>query len=82
VTAATDTDLLIGRRVRALVIKTIAEQGKRQGQFVNQIQELYPLGGKPTGSPVKTIDPDDPTAARDQHLDADTKPVTDDEPPF
>jgi hypothetical protein len=82
VTAGTDTDLLIGRRVRALVIKTIAEQGKRQGQFVNQIQELYPLGGKPSGSPVKTLDPDDPTAARDQHPVADTQPGKDDEPPF
>jgi hypothetical protein len=81
VPAGTDTDVLIGRRVRALVIKTIAEQGKRQGQFVNQIQELYPLGAK-SGSPVKTLDPDDPTAAREGHLDADKKPAPDDEPPF
>jgi hypothetical protein len=81
VTAATDTDLLIGRRVRALVIKTIAEQGKRQGQFINQIQELYPLGGKPSGSPVKVLDPEDPTASRESHLEQDQKPG-DDEPPF
>ncbi len=76
VSAGTNTDTLIGRRVRALVVKTIAQQGKRQGQFVNQIQELYPLGGTPTGTPVKVLDPEDPSAVRDQ------KPAPDDEPPF
>jgi hypothetical protein len=55
VDSTVNTDTLIGRQVRALVTKQIQTEGKRQGQFVNQIQELMPLSGSapsPTG-PVK-----------------------------
>ena len=49
VDTTTNTDTLIGRKCKALVYKSIAEQGKRQGQFVNAIQELMPLSGSAPG---------------------------------
>lgn len=85
VPATTDTDLLIGQRVKALVYKSIAQGGKREGQYVNAIQELMPVGRRTLdpNSAVGTAkaaapDPDDPTAVK-----VGTTPSTgDDEPPF
>lgn len=87
VPANTDTDLLVGRRCKALIVKVIAEQGKRQGQFVNQIQELMPLGKRTVGGsqPARKVDPDDPTAVRGDDPDTVTvggAPSSEDEPPF
>jgi hypothetical protein len=69
----TNTDHLIGKRVKALVTRQVAEQGKRQGQFVNAIQELMPLGQATAPSPgavkVSAGGGGNPTA-------------DDDEPPF
>jgi len=84
VPANTDTDLLLGQRVKLLVAKVIAQQGKRQGMFVNQVQEVMSLGQR-TVSTSKTPDPDDPTAPRaDAFAGAGQggAPKTDDEPPF
>lgn len=39
----TDTDELVGRDIRAEVVKVIAQAGKRKGQPVNQIESLLPL---------------------------------------
>jgi hypothetical protein len=83
VPATTDTDLLIGQRVKALVYKSIAQGGKREGQFVNAIQELMPVGRStvaPNGAAAAKAaapDPDDPTIKT-----AGAAPSKDDEPPF
>ncbi len=39
----TDTDELVGRDIRADIVKVIAEFGKRKGEWVNQIESLLPL---------------------------------------
>jgi len=67
VPATTDTDRLLGQRCKALVYKSVAQGGKREGQFVNAIQELYPVGRGTVSPNVATAkaaapDPDDPTA--------------------
>lgn len=84
VPANTNTDRLLGQRVKLLVAKVIAQQGKRQGMFVNQIQEVMPVGQR-TISTTKPYDPDDPTAPRpDATVGAvqGSAPGTGDEPPF
>ncbi|QOR55591.1 MAG: hypothetical protein VM34scaffold347_2 [Phage 66_12] len=73
VPSSTDTDVLIGRRVKALVTKNIAEQGKRQGQFVNSIQELLPAATKATAPSPGAVQVG-PTGGAGQKAD--------DEPPF
>ena len=84
VPANTNTDRLLGQRVKLLIAKVIAQQGKRQGRFVNEIQEVMPIGQR-TVSTRKPADPDDPTAPRaDAFAGAvqGTAPGGDDEPPF
>jgi hypothetical protein len=84
VPANTNTDRLLGQRVKLLVAKVIAQQGKRQGRFVNEIQEVMPIGQR-TVSTARTADPDDPTAPRaDAFAGAGqgTAPGAGDEPPF
>jgi hypothetical protein len=90
VPATTNTDLMIGKRCKALVYKGTAQQGKRQGQFVNGIQELMPLGRRtvdPTGNgaaearAAAPVDPEDPTAPSGG-VKVGTAPGADDEPPF
>lgn len=52
----TDTDELIGRKVRIKVVQTTAKTGKRAGELVNQVAEVLPLenpGGE-GGSSAKT----------------------------
>jgi hypothetical protein len=69
VPATTDTDLILGQRCKALVYKSIAQGGKREGQYVNAIQELLPVG-RATLDPNSATkqaksaapDPEDPTA--------------------
>ena len=66
VPATTDTDRLLGQRCKALVYKSVAQGGKREGQFVNAIQELYPVGRGTVSPNVATAkaaapDPEDPT---------------------
>lgn len=39
----TDTDTLIGDRVRAMIVQKIAEKGKRAGELQNEIKTLLPL---------------------------------------
>ena len=68
VPATTNTDRLLGQRCKALVYKSIAQGGKREGQFVNAIQELLPVGRgsvAPNGAATARAaapDPEDPTA--------------------
>jgi hypothetical protein len=85
VPATTNTDLLIGQRCKALVYKSIAQGGKREGQFVNAIQELMPVGRgtvAPNGAATARAaapDPEDPTAKSASAAPAGTE---EDEPRF
>ena len=85
VPANTNTDRLIGQRVKLLVAKVIAEQGKRKGMFVNQIQEVMTVGRRTISGPDKQFDPDDPSAPRGTPASEAVTvgaPKADDEPPF
>ena len=84
VPANTDTDRLLGQRVKLLVAKQVQQQGKRQGMWGNTVQEVMPVGQR-TISTTKVYDPDDPSAPRvDASVGAGQggAPGADDEPPF
>lgn len=44
-TPDTDTDELIGDKVRLIVSQTTAQGGKRKGELVNQVDSVLPLNG-------------------------------------
>lgn len=43
----TDTEDLVGRKVKALISRIIIQQGKRKGEPGNEITNLYPLDYEP-----------------------------------
>ena len=45
VSANTDTEDLVGQKVRGHVSQQVIEQGKRKGEIGNQLEELLPLNG-------------------------------------
>lgn len=48
-TPDTDTDELIGDKVKLIISQTTAQQGKRKGELVNQVDAVLPLDGGEAG---------------------------------
>lgn len=75
VPSRTDTDDLIGQRVRASITKQIIRSGKREGEWGNTVEALYPL--RPEDAPDPGVMPGTEQLAQKVPAGA-----ADEEPPF